>query len=97
MLSAAKLIGEIAGIGRFASDAKLARIAGPHQSPHPQATPDRHRLDRAATANSTTGSGQPSASVLQVLTSPVSFRSSRDCPAAEGPAADRASPSVKDR
>jgi transposase len=28
VLTAAKLIGEIAGIGRFSTDAKLARLAG---------------------------------------------------------------------
>jgi transposase len=46
VLTAAKLIGEIAGIGRFASDAKLARIAGSAPIPASSGRTDRHRLDR---------------------------------------------------
>jgi transposase len=46
VLIAAKLIGEIAGIGRFASDAKLARIAGSAPIPASSGNTDRHRLDR---------------------------------------------------
>jgi transposase len=46
VLTAAKLIGEIAGIGRFASDAKLARIAGSAPIPASSGNTDRHRLDR---------------------------------------------------
>ncbi len=45
-LTAAKLIGEIAGIERFASDAKLARIAGSAPIPASSGRTDRHRLDR---------------------------------------------------
>jgi len=46
VLTAAKLIGEIAGIGRFATDAKLARIAGSAPIPVSSGRTDRHRLDR---------------------------------------------------
>jgi transposase len=46
VLTAAKLIGEIAGIARFASDAKLARIAGSAPIPACSGRTDRHRLDR---------------------------------------------------
>lgn len=46
VLTAAKLIGEIAGIGRFATDAKLARIAGSAPIPASSGRADRHRLDR---------------------------------------------------
>jgi transposase len=46
VLTAAKLIGEIAGIERFASDAKLARIAGSAPIPASSGRTDRHRLDR---------------------------------------------------
>jgi transposase len=46
VLTAAKLIGEIAGIDRFASDAKLARIAGAAPIPASSGRTDRHRLDR---------------------------------------------------
>ena len=45
-LTAAKLIGEIAGIGRFASDAKLARTAGSAPIPASSGRTNRHRLDR---------------------------------------------------
>jgi transposase len=45
-LTAAKLIGEIAGIGRFATDAKLARTAGSAPIPASSGRTDRHRLDR---------------------------------------------------
>jgi transposase len=43
---AAKLIGEIAGIDRFSTDAKLARIAGCAPIPVSSGRTDRHRLDR---------------------------------------------------
>ena len=43
---AAKLIGEIAGIDRFATDAKLARIAGCAPIPVSSGRTNRHRLDR---------------------------------------------------
>ena len=46
VLTAAKLIGEIAGIGRFATDAKLARIAASAPIPASSGRTDRHRLDR---------------------------------------------------
>jgi transposase IS116/IS110/IS902 family protein len=46
VLTAAKLIGEIAGIGRFTTDAKLARIAGSAPIPASSGHTDRHRLDR---------------------------------------------------
>jgi transposase len=44
-LTAAKLIGEIAGIGRFSSDAKLARLSGAAPIPASSGRTDRHRLD----------------------------------------------------
>jgi hypothetical protein len=53
VLTAAKLIGEIAGIARFATDAKLTRIAGPHRSPRPRDTSTATASTEAATANST--------------------------------------------
>src|SRR3954453_17281905 len=46
VLTAAKLIGEIAGIERFATDAKLARLAGSAPIPASSGRTDRHRLDR---------------------------------------------------
>lgn len=46
VLTAAKLIGEIAGISRFASDAKLARLAGAAPIPASSGRTIRHRLDR---------------------------------------------------
>ncbi|MCA1677547.1 MAG: IS110 family transposase [Actinobacteria bacterium] len=46
VLIAAKLIGEIAGIQRFKSDAKLARIAGSAPIPASSGRTTRHRLDR---------------------------------------------------
>ncbi|MFZ1993933.1 MAG: IS110 family transposase [Solirubrobacteraceae bacterium] len=45
VLIAAKLIGEIAGIDRFTSDAQLARIAGCAPIPVASGRTDRHRLD----------------------------------------------------
>lgn len=45
-LTAAKLIGEIAGAERFASDAKLARSCGVAPIPVSSGRRDRHRLDR---------------------------------------------------
>jgi transposase len=45
-LTAAKLVGEIAGADRFASDAKLARAAGIAPIPVSSGRTDRHRLDR---------------------------------------------------
>jgi transposase len=46
VLTTAKLIGEIAGIQRFATDAKLARIAGSAPIPASSGRTDRHRLDK---------------------------------------------------
>jgi transposase len=46
VLTAAKLIGEIAGVGRFASDAKLARSCGSAPIPASSGQTRRHRLDR---------------------------------------------------
>src|SRR4051794_8785085 len=45
-LTAAKLVGEIAGARRFATDAKLARTAGVAPLPASSGRTDRHRLDR---------------------------------------------------
>ena len=45
-LTAAKLVGEIAGADRFASDAQLARVAGTAPIPASSGRTDRHRLDR---------------------------------------------------
>lgn len=45
-LTAAKLIGEIAGVDRFLTDAKLARAAGVAPIPVSSGRRDRHRLDR---------------------------------------------------
>jgi len=46
VLTAAKLIGEVAGVARFSSDAKLARLAGSAPIPASSGRTDRHRLDR---------------------------------------------------
>ena len=45
-LTAAKLVGEIAGADRFATDAQLARAAGIAPIPASSGRTDRHRLDR---------------------------------------------------
>jgi transposase len=45
-LTAAKLIGEVAGISRFTSEAKLARAAGVAPIPVSSGKTNRHRLDR---------------------------------------------------
>jgi len=45
-LTAAKLVGEIAGADRFSSDAKLARAAGLAPIPVSSGRTNRHRLDR---------------------------------------------------
>jgi transposase len=45
-LTAAKLIGEIAGANRFATDAKLARTSGTAPIPASSGQTSRHRLDR---------------------------------------------------
>jgi transposase len=46
VLTAAKLIGEIAGIDRFNNDAQLARLGGCAPIPVSSGRTDRHRLDR---------------------------------------------------
>jgi transposase len=46
VITAAKLIGEIAGIDRFTSDAQLARLAGCAPVPVSSGRTDRYRLDR---------------------------------------------------
>jgi len=45
-LTAAKLVAETAGVERFCSDAKLARLAGVAPVPASSGRRDRHRLDR---------------------------------------------------
>jgi len=45
-LTAAKLVGEIAGAERFATDAKLARTSGTAPIPASSGNSNRHRLDR---------------------------------------------------
>jgi transposase len=45
-LTAAKLVGEVAGAARFSSDAKLARAAGVAPIPVSSGKTNRHRLDR---------------------------------------------------
>jgi transposase len=45
-LTVAKLVAETAGVKRFASDAKLARLAGVAPIPASSGRRDRHRLDR---------------------------------------------------
>ena len=45
-LDAGKLIGEIAGAGRFSTDAKLARAGGVAPIPVSSGNTNRHRLDR---------------------------------------------------
>ena len=45
-LTAAKLIGEIAGADRFATDSKLARTGGAAPIPASSGNTQRHRLDR---------------------------------------------------
>ena len=45
-MTAAKLVGEIAGADRFTSDAKLARAAGVAPIPASSGKTNRHRLDR---------------------------------------------------
>jgi transposase len=46
VLTAAKLVGEIAGVQRFSNDAKLARLAGSAPIPASSGTTIRYRLDR---------------------------------------------------
>ena len=51
-LTAAKRVGEIAGVQRFASDAKLARAAGLAPIPVSSGNSDRRRLDRGGNRQS---------------------------------------------
>jgi len=53
VLTAAKLIGEIAGVSRFQTDAKLARAPPQRRSPHPPDAPTGTAWTAAATAKST--------------------------------------------
>ena len=46
VLTAAKLVGGIAGVSRFATEAKLARAAGAAPIPASSGRTNRHRLDR---------------------------------------------------
>jgi transposase len=46
VLIAAKIVGEVAGVSRFATDSKLARIAGSAPIPASSGHTIRHRLDR---------------------------------------------------
>jgi transposase len=46
VLSAARIVAEVGDIGRFGSDAKLARLAGIAPIPVSSGMRDRHRLDR---------------------------------------------------
>ena len=48
-MTAAKLIGELAGAQRFTSDAQLARAAGVAPIPVSSGRRNRHRLDRGGT------------------------------------------------
>src|SRR5215218_2925611 len=78
VLTAAKLIGEIAGSGRFASDAKLARIAGSAPIPASSGPTDRHRLTAAATANATARcTASPSPRAASTPTRPPTSLASR--------------------
>ena len=45
-VTAAKLVGQVAGADRFATDAKLTRAAGVAPIPVSSGNTDRHRLDR---------------------------------------------------
>jgi len=53
-LTAGKLIGEIAGVGRFSTDAKLARAGGIAPIPVSSGNTNRHRLDRGGNRQITT-------------------------------------------
>jgi transposase len=46
VLTAARIVGDIGDVSRFASDAKLARLAGIAPIPVSSGSRDRHRLDR---------------------------------------------------
>jgi transposase len=81
-LTAAKLVGEIAGAGRFSSDAKLARAAGVAPIPVSSGKTNRHRLDRGATVRSTppsTASPSPAPAATQkpATTSPANAQKAR--------------------
>ena len=75
-LTAAKLVGEIAGADRFATDAKLARAAGLAPIPVSSGKTDRHRLDRGGNRQSTppstaSRSPAPAATPRPTTTSPA--------------------------
>jgi transposase len=98
VLTAAKLIGEIAGIGRFATDAKLARIAASAPIPASSGRTDATASTAAATASSTapcTGSRSaaavwtPRPPLTSLVSRPKARRAARRCAAsnATSPAA----------
>ena len=93
VLTAAKLVGEIAGIARFATDAKLARIAGSAPIPASSGRTVAIGLIAAATANSTARcTASPSARADWTRTRPPTSRASRPTarPAAKRCAASNA-------
>jgi len=96
-LTAAKLIGEIAGAGRFSSDAKLARAAGVAPIPASSGKTNRHRLDRGGNRqinSALTGSRSrgPAAIPRPRTTSPANARKAR--PNAKRSAASNATSSA---
>ena len=81
-LTAAKLVGEIAGAQRFATSAKLARAAGVAPIPASSGTPGANGSIRAATARSTrrctaSSSPAPAATSRRATTSPVAAAKAR--------------------
>jgi Transposase IS116/IS110/IS902 family len=81
-LTAAKLVGEIAGAARFASDAKLARAAGVAPIPVSSARPTATGSTGAATVRSTPRSIEslspaPAATPRPATTSPASVPKAR--------------------
>ena len=75
-LTAAKLVGEIAGAQRFASDAKLARAAGIAPIPVSSGKTNRHRLDRG-------GNRQINAAIHRIA---ITARAATPRPATTSPA-----------
>jgi len=71
-LTAAKLIGEIAGADRFSSHAKLARTGGVAPIPVQSGRSDRHRLDRG-------GNRQLNCALVVLKEFPAHYRASMDC------------------
>ena len=77
-LTAAKLIGEIAGIERFATDAKLARNAGSAPIPASSGNRTRHASIAAATASSTARcTASPSTKASGIPTLPPTSRADK--------------------